>query len=256
MIWRALGAVLAGTHRMAEEMVDETLAEAAALDHPMTRSYVVLYGTAVAALRGSGERLRAQSRLLSELYQTHGFAFLESIPGIFEGYVLARHDGEENGVRLMRDCIEARCRSGSNLLRPMYLGMFAEASLSLGDIGAARRAIGDGLGHADLHGEVWYVPELHRKQAQLALAASPADPSAAERALKAAARVARQHGAAGLELRALRDLQTLWDSGAETEVGGRAEYRRRLSALARSVPEKAPLTDAAWREPHRARLTD
>jgi tetratricopeptide (TPR) repeat protein len=100
---------------------------------------------------------------------------------------------------------------GGGCVRPLTLGLLAEALISVGRAEEAREAVNGALVFSGTSGAQYWEAELHRVRAGL-LAATGADAPEVNAALQRAVDVAREQGARMLELRAAVDLLRLTQS--------------------------------------------
>jgi predicted ATPase len=96
----------------------------------------------------------------------------------------------------------------SNLMRPYYLGLLAEALGAAGDKQGALGAISDALSVAKTSGERWWEPELCRLRGELLRSCQ--EQRDGEVWLQRSLDVSRHQEAKSLELRAAMSLARLW----------------------------------------------
>jgi predicted ATPase len=105
----------------------------------------------------------------------------------------------------------------SNLMRPYYLGLLAEALGAAGDRGAALGAISNGLSMVETSGERWWEAELCRLRGELLRLCREERDSEVwfQRSLD----VSQHQGAKSLQLRAAMSMARLWrDQGKRDEA--------------------------------------
>ena len=105
----------------------------------------------------------------------------------------------------------------SNLMRPYYLGLLAEALGAAGDKGGALGAISNALSMVETSGERWWEAELYRLRGELLRLCREERDSEVwfQRSLD----ISQHQGAKSLELRASMSLARLWrDQGKEQQA--------------------------------------
>jgi predicted ATPase len=119
----------------------------------------------------------------------------------------------------LADGLEAMRRGAESLRRQnvvVYDGLvkiaLAEAEARAGDLERALKVLEEALATCDRRGYHTHECELHRTRGELLLARRPADPAAAEDALRASVAVAQRQGARGYELLASLSLAKLYQS--------------------------------------------
>jgi predicted ATPase len=100
---------------------------------------------------------------------------------------------------------------------PFFLALLAEALLASGRVGEASVIIDEALERSRRTAERWVEPELYRRRAQLRLAAPSKDLAGATGDLVRALEMARAMEARLWELRAGRDLASLWAEQGERQ---------------------------------------
>src|SRR5262245_48901808 len=110
----------------------------------------------------------------------------------------------------LREGSEAALATGSELWRPYFLALRAEAAAAAGPPGDGRRLLGEAQEVMARTDERFYEAELSRLTGVLHLAHSPAAQVEAEAQMRHALDVARRQEAKALELRAALSLSRLW----------------------------------------------
>jgi predicted ATPase len=96
----------------------------------------------------------------------------------------------------------------SNLMRPYYLGLLAEALNAVGDKDGGLAAVCDALSTAETSGERWWEAELCRLRGEVQR--SRQEVTDGEMWLRRSFDVSRQQSAKALQLRAATSLARLW----------------------------------------------
>jgi predicted ATPase len=109
----------------------------------------------------------------------------------------------------MTEAIEKLSAVNSFNMFPWRLILLGEMKAEIGEIQGAQTLVEQALEKLKLSGEGWYLPEVYRVAARVALCKSPEDPGLAERHLRHAMDLARHQGTKLWELRATTSLARL-----------------------------------------------
>jgi len=121
----------------------------------------------------------------------------------------------------------AVCRAmESEIGRPVYHAMLAEAYGGMGQAEAGLRLLAEALEHVEHTGERYYEAEVYRLKGELLLRQAVPDEEQAEACFQQALDVARRQQAKALELRATMSLSRLWQ-----QQGKRAEAHALLAPI-------------------------
>lgn len=177
-------------------------------------------------MRQEGAQTLEQAGASLSLATEYGFPYLRTIVTVRQGWALGSMGQVDEGIAHMRESLATVLATGSELLRPYHLALFAETCSHGGQIEAALMALEEALLAADQHTERFYEAELFRLKGELLLrqsavvdaapaagaqgaAASP--PTDAMACFQTALDIARRQGAKSLELRAALSLCRLWN---------------------------------------------
>ncbi len=163
------------------------------------------------------ERAEAVITLSNE----HGFIHALNVGMIRRGWALARQGAVEEGIRQLRQGLDALRDMGTALPLSHHLALLAEAYRQGGQVEAGLQALAEALTHLDNTGERCYEAELYRLKGECLLAQSDArcKEREAEECFRQALDVARRQQAKSLELRAAMSLGRLWQrQGKRTEA--------------------------------------
>ena len=188
--------------------------EAVTLAQHIVHPYSLGYALTVAAsfhqhrreVRATQECAEAAIRLAMEQEFTYWMAYA-SIP---HGWALAQRGQAREGLEQMPQSMQAFRATGSEILRPWFLSLLAEAHGSLGEPGAGLEALKEALTLVDTTGERWYEPELYRLKGELLLQQNADNQGEAAVCFHHALDLARNQQAKSFELRATTSLARLW----------------------------------------------
>ncbi|ETW97682.1 MAG: hypothetical protein ETSY1_21685 [Candidatus Entotheonella factor] len=147
----------------------------------------------------------------------HGLSPLQDAKGtIQEGWMLHQLGQAVDGIAQMRQGLVDYRASGSEIRRPYYLALLAEACGEAGDPKDGLAAVAEALGLVAESDERWWEAELYRLQGVLQ---QNVESGAPEDSLLSALDAARSQSAKSLELRAAISLSRLWQQqGRQTEA--------------------------------------
>jgi tetratricopeptide (TPR) repeat protein len=163
------------------------------------------------ALRQDAESTLAWSTQTVELCETHGFGLVANVAGPFQGWAMAATGDPVRGIERIVAALDALDAGGFQMLRPLHLGLLAEAFELGGRREEAHRTVDEAIATADRTGELMHLAELRRQRALLTAERTDAVQLRAE--LEAAREIARAQGAAVLIERIDRDLSRLEATG-------------------------------------------
>jgi tetratricopeptide (TPR) repeat protein len=165
----------------------------------------------LAAVRRDAESTLAWSMQTAELCETHGFGLVASVVGPFQGWAMAATGDPAHGIERIVAAIDELEAGGFQMLRPLHLGLLAEAFELGGRREEALRTIDEAICTAERTGELMHLAELRRQRAQLLASSAGAAHRRAE--LEAARDLARAQGAVALIERIDLDLSDLEATG-------------------------------------------
>ena len=133
----------------------------------------------------------------------------------FLGWSLAQRGEISGGIREIEAGLAESQETGAGRLRPLILGLLAEAELLKGDHGAAEVTIAEALQESNRQKDVGWEAELHRIRAQTMLHSSVARTDLAEDSLRKSLDIARAQQARLIELRTATDLARIWGANRD-----------------------------------------
>ncbi len=209
----------------------QSLALARGLAHPLPRAialfgsgYLHLFRHEPGAAQGFAEELIAESEEQGHLaYLGAGL--------ILRGWIRAAQGHPEDGIRLMGEGLDGVWVTGTEVNRPLFLGLLAETCGRLGQIWQGLHLITEALSAAGESGSRLFESELLRIEGELLELRGASQGAVEARFLQALDR-ARQLGLKSLELRAAMGLARQWQ-----KQGKGPEAHALLSAVYESFRE-------------------
>ncbi len=176
---------------------ERTITTAKATDDPYNLVVALGYGAITDQMRGDVSRLRNTVGELRELCDRYDFAYYREWVLVLDGW----SRGDKAGIELARRGIRNLKAEGSFARMPYWLSLLAELLGACGQPDAARATLDAALAAGKAHDDLWWLPEVMR-----ARSAYDGEQAAIGR-LQSAARLAAEHGSAGLLRRCERDLR-------------------------------------------------
>jgi tetratricopeptide (TPR) repeat protein len=203
---------LQGFVDQAKNIAQASLIDAQATGDKLTLCFVLGLAVGPLALM-TGDHAAAERSLdmLIETATTQSFTRYVMVGRCLEAALLIERGEFEAGSGLMVTTLDARTNSRWMGRFTEYLGVLAQASAGLGQIGKALATVDQALARADSGAERWYLAELLRIKGELLVQEATAQSlSAAEDCFVAAIDIARKQGALSWELRAATSFARLW----------------------------------------------
>ena len=174
----------------------------AAILHQLRREERMAQERAEAAIAVSGE---------------HGLVLYQAMATITRGWALIEQGQQEEAIEQIRQGLAAHQATGTELLRPHFLALLAEALGKAGQTEEGLRVLEEALAMAHRNGERYYQAELYRLKGELLLMSSKDATADAESCFKRAIEIARKLKAKSLELRAAMSLSRFYQSRNQQE---------------------------------------
>src|SRR5262249_27064663 len=131
---------------------------------------------------------------------------------VLRGWALAQQGQAQEGLEQIHQSLIAYRATGSELVRPYYLGLLADVHGTMGHPEAGLTVLTEALTHVDKTGVRWYEAEMHRLKGELLLQQNADNQAEAENCFHHAIRIAQNQSAKSWELRATTSLARLWQS--------------------------------------------
>jgi predicted ATPase len=196
------------------------------LSHPVSLVYALLWTALLHNHRREVQEMQEWADTVTGLSTERGFPYWSTQGMILQGWALVAQGRVAEGVAQIHQGLVALQAIGTEVTRPYYLGLLAEAYGKMGQVQEGLTVLNETLALIRKTGECWPEAELHRLKGELLLALSMDNQSAAEGCLHQALTVARRQKAKSLELRAATSLSRLWQ-----HQGKRIEAHQLLSEI-------------------------
>jgi predicted ATPase len=150
------------------ERISEALSLARALSEPHGLAHALLFASILHQLRGEEERALEQAEAAIALSREHGLVLYEATATVIRAWSLSNRQSLEEVIEQMRWGLAA-LPAGTQLVRPHFLGLLAEALAKNGKPGEALQLLDEALALAHRNGERYYEAELHRLKGETLL---------------------------------------------------------------------------------------
>ena len=194
--------------------------------NPFSLAYSLNFVSLVNQFRREGQAAKERAGAVIALCTEHGFPFYSAYATVVRGWALAAQGQSAEGMAQIRDGLTASRDTGSELLRPFFLGMLAEALWGAGQAEEGLTTVAEALTLVDQTKERFYEAELHRLKGALTLQSQATGQTSevageAEACFQKAIEIAQQQRAKSWELRAATSLARLWQ-GQNKQAEARA----------------------------------
>lgn len=212
----------------AKAMNERGVELADSLEHPFSQAFARTLLAWVAALRRDVPAVAKAAGEGLALSQEKNFPYFLAVNSIFRGWVLA-HSNDPNsgdrdtGIATIEKVLAGLRAAGSELFRPFFMSLLAEAYGLANRTEDGLAAIEDALEDVDGRGGGWWEAEIYRQRGELHLREPAVDRDLAENAFLKALHRARTRKERSLELRAVMSLARLWQGGDDPERSEKAQ---------------------------------
>ena len=234
----ALTLWLLGYPVQALQASDDAGAWAQELSHPFSLTFALGCAAKLQQLRRDGQATQVQAEVSVTLSTEQGFAFYRAHGTMLHGWALVEQGQREVGMAQIRQGLVAWQATGTEVQRPYFLALLAEAYGQAGQADEGLHTLAEALAVGQKTGERFYEAELYRLKGELLLQSGGWESESlgftyrhphaaeAEACFLQAIEVARHQQAKSLELRATMSLARLWQ-----QQGKQAEARALLAPI-------------------------
>jgi predicted ATPase len=208
--WRAFALWLLGYPDAAADDLQGGLDDARDVEHAATSMFALSHVALAHTFRRDLPAAEALANELVALGNEKGSLYWKSYGLMLQGWLLVHAGRASDAIDVGTAAVAAIRSTGATAYAPWYLSYLASAYAKLGRLDEAWRCISDALSASETTGERWCDAETYRIAADIALTSPDSDPARIDAYLDRALCVAREQGAASLELRAAISLARLW----------------------------------------------
>jgi DNA-binding winged helix-turn-helix (wHTH) protein/predicted ATPase len=229
----------------------EALTLARELSEPHGLAHALLFAAILHQLRREERLAQDYAEAGIAVSSEHGLAMYQAQSMIMRGWALMEQGRHEGAIEQMRQGFAAYETTGTELLRPHFSALLAEALAKARQPGAGLQGLEESLTAASRNGDASYQAELYRIKGELlrmlaagcgntpaatggeaAVETEPSEVAQAEGCFKQSIQIAQRQQAQSLELRAVMSLARLYQSR-----GNQQEARDLLAQIYRRFTE-------------------
>jgi predicted ATPase len=214
-----------GQPERATMWVEEAIALARRLDHPVSLAFALTWGAAAFLDVGQGDRALVLGEEAADLGDRHGLPLWSGCGRFHRGLSLVHAQGSREALQDAVEGLRIAVGTGNQASAPDFLGRLASAQRMVGLREDACRTLSLAMAVADQTGQQYWTAELRRLEGELHLEVE-GDAARAAACFEQAIETARGQQAKSLELRAAMSLARLWQP-----QGRRGEARALLAPI-------------------------
>jgi DNA-binding winged helix-turn-helix (wHTH) protein/predicted ATPase len=151
-------------------MMNEAVARARELDHPFTLAFALAHAAAVHQFHREASATRELAEAAHAIAREHSFPLLLTWSNCLLGWSLSELGEASTGLSVLQEGLRIAEATGSEVYRPHWLALLADAQAANGLIDEARHSIAEALEIRERQGEAFYLAELYRLRGELRLA--------------------------------------------------------------------------------------
>jgi TOMM system kinase/cyclase fusion protein len=192
---------LRGYPDQALERVYEALTLAKKLSHPFSLGYALTFTAWIHQSRAEVKAVRKHAEAAVKLCAEQGFEHWGAWATSLLGWGLTELGQKEEGIAQIRDGLTNTKARGSELLRPYYLSLLAEAHGRAGQAEEGCKVLDEAIDTINRNKERVHEAEIYRLKGELLLNVSENNREEAEKSFHQALTIAKAQSAKSLELR-------------------------------------------------------
>jgi predicted ATPase len=178
--------------------------------HPLSLSFVLSFTAQFHQYRHEVCLTHEHAEPAIRLATDQGFPQWMAVSAMLRGWALVHQGQAQEGMAQITQGLMTYRTKGSELGRPYFLTLLAEAHQIQGEAVVGLTVLTEALALVDTTGERWYEPELYRLKGALLLQQSLDNATEAENCFHHALDIARTQQAKSFELRTATSLARLW----------------------------------------------
>src|SRR5262249_21497647 len=178
--------------------------------HPFSLSFVLSWMAQFHQYRREARCTHEYAEPAIRLATEQGFPVWMKVSAMLCGWALVHQGQAQEGMAQLTQAVMTYRTIGSELARPYFLTLLAEAHHLQGEAAAGLTVLTEALALVDTTGERWYEPELYRLKGGLLLQQHVDNQAEAESCFHHALEIARHQQAKSFELRTATSLARLW----------------------------------------------
>jgi len=213
----AMSKWMLGYPDQALQSINEALIQAQEFTHPFSLAFALNMTAVVHQFRREAQAVQERAEELIALSTEQSFPYFLAFGTILRGCALTAQGEGAGGIALVHQGLAAYRATESELHRPYFLSLLAEAYGKVGQLEEGLSVLGEALAIVDNTGERNWEAELHRQKGELLLMQKGQKVGEAEECFQKALDIARRQQAKSLELRGSMSLGRLWQQQRKQE---------------------------------------
>ena len=198
-----------GDPELAINTAREAVALAEQIRHPETLSFAIFFTAWVHQLRGEPDDTLTYAQATIDLAEKNGLAQWAAFAASLHGWAAAEQGRVSEGIAEMRQTLETYSAIGSEISRPHFLGLLAEALMHDRRFDEALVTLSEALAVVENTGQRYYESELQRLKGELFMHTGDSD--RARECFQISLEVARRQKARSFAQRAEASLSNIID---------------------------------------------
>ncbi|UVK41065.1 winged helix-turn-helix domain-containing protein [Mesorhizobium sp. AR10] len=208
---------LRGMPERALRIADQAVEEATKREHPVAVCMSLVYTVPVYLWSGDFERAAQWIERVLAYATKYSLAPYHAMGLALKGELMILQGEPAEGAQLLRSAVATLSAERFNILATAFFRALAEGMMRSGQLDEATTTIDRAIALADQAGETYDRPDLLRVWAEIRLAYSPPDVSAAEDSLLQAIYWAGKQSATAWELKAAVPLARMWQQQGQAD---------------------------------------
>jgi predicted ATPase len=158
-----------GQPDQALDRIQEALTLARELSEPLSLAHALLFAAILHQLRREEHLAQEHADAAFAVSSEHGLALYQAMATVMWGWALVKQGRHEEAIEQMRQGLAALQATGTELVRPHFLGLLAEALGKNGQPEEGLSLLDEALAVAQRGGERYYEAELYRLKGEVLL---------------------------------------------------------------------------------------
>jgi len=205
------------------DRIEKALTLARDLSEPHGLAHTLFFAAVIHQFRRDGPLAKVFAEAAFAISAEHGLLLYQGATTVTRGWTMIEEGQEKEAIEVIRQGLASYRATGTELLRPHFLVLLAEAMKKAGRIEEGLEVLEEAFEQIHRNGDQYYLAEVYRLKGELLLLSSIGkhEAAGAERCLNQAIETARKQKAKSLELRAAMSLSRLYQSRKQKEKARR-----------------------------------
>ena len=187
-----------GRSDQAVERIEDALTLARDLAEPQGLAHAFFFAAGLYHFLNDRVTAQQYAEAAIDVSAEHGLVMYQAMAGAMHGWTLSEQGRDEEAIREIREAIAALDATSTSLVRPMFLGLLAQALSKANQTQEALRVLNEAIAMVLNKGERYYEAELYRLKGELLLESNQTE---AERCFKTSLEIAVSQKAKAWQLR-------------------------------------------------------